>query len=80
MAHLLELEDVWTRGRGTHESGTLSRGTLSRGTLSRGTRGRGARGREDSPRCGTVSMRTRDVIVTLWLYTATNRSNYKRNF
>ena len=70
MAYLVELEDVWTRGRGTHESRTLSRGT----------RGRGARGREDSPRRGTVSMRTRNVIVTLWLYTATNRSNYKRNF
>ena len=44
------LGDAWTRGRGTHESGTLSHGTQRHG----------ARGREDSPRRGTVSMRTRE--------------------
>ena len=43
-------KDAWTRGRGTHESGTLSHGTQRHG----------ARGREDSPRRGTVSMRTRE--------------------
>ena len=42
------------RGRGAHESGSFSHSTLSCET-----RGRGARIREDSPRCGTVSMRTR---------------------
>ena len=42
------------RVRGTHESGSLSHKTLSRETWRRG-----ARLRKDSPRCGTVSMRTR---------------------
>ena len=42
------------RGRGTHESGTLSHRTLSSAT-----RVRRALLRGDSPRYGTVSMRTR---------------------
>ena len=42
------------RGRGIHESGSLSHRTLSREA-----RRCGARLREDSPRCGTVRMRTR---------------------